>query len=123
MGGRGRLRSVAAPRVGDNAGSPSILSAPPMTFSSTPPVPDAADNAIEPGGVPQSRWPESTRPLEGRSSSFDITLLDASLPPPAALRQPAVFDVCHVGVVLRAMLFANGVMAVGVMFAADSLRA
>ena len=38
----------------------------------------------------------------------------ATMPPPAAL----VFDACHVGVVLRAVLFVEAVVAVGAMFGA-----
>ncbi len=45
-----------------------------------------------------------------------------ALPGPrgAATRPVALFNVCHVGVVLRAMLFAHAVLAVGVLFAAPS---
>ncbi|MCE9661084.1 MAG: histidine kinase [Burkholderiales bacterium] len=41
----------------------------------------------------------------------------------AALRRPgpdSAFDVCHVGVVLRALLFVHGVMAIGMVFGASS---
>ena len=37
--------------------------------------------------------------------------------------RPALFDVCHVGVVLRATLFVHAVLAVGVLFVAPTLRA
>lgn len=48
-----------------------------------------------------------------------------TLPQPgeAAGRPAALFDVCHVGVVLRAMLFAHAVLAVGVLFAAGTFDA
>ncbi|MDO9314242.1 MAG: histidine kinase [Burkholderiaceae bacterium] len=36
---------------------------------------------------------------------------------------PTLFDVCHVGVVLRATLFVHAVLAVGVLFVAPTLRA
>jgi two-component system sensor histidine kinase AlgZ len=68
---------------------------------------------------PPSEWPESTRPGP-RSSAFGSTLFDAPLPADAA---PSPFDVCHVGVVLRAVLFVNGVVALGVMFAAANFAA
>jgi two-component system sensor histidine kinase AlgZ len=86
-----------------------------------PSTPYATDDARASAGGPPGRWPASTRPQGGRSSSFGSTLFDA--PPAAGAGTAAVFDVCHVGVVLRAMLFVNGVMAVGVMFAADGIRA
>ena len=41
---------------------------------------------------------------------------DAALPPAPA--RALVFDACHVGVILRAVLFVETVMAVGAMFAA-----
>ncbi len=41
----------------------------------------------------------------------------------AARPVPALFDVCHVGVVLRATLFVHAVLAVGVLFVAPTLRA
>jgi two-component system sensor histidine kinase AlgZ len=67
---------------------------------------------------PASQWPASTRPLDARSTTFGNTLLDL---PPGAPAAPAVFDVCHVGVALRAVLFVNGVVAIGLAFAARDL--
>src|SRR2546421_4002890 len=89
-----------------------------------PSTPRGTEPVFAPDARPASRWPDSSRSLEGRSSAFGPTLLDT----PAASATgvagaPAVFDVCHVGVVLRAMLFVNGVMATGVMFAAGSVQA
>lgn len=70
---------------------------------------------------PVSLWPESTRPNELRTTGFGTPAFDilatAAHPPAAA----SVFDVCHVGVVLRALLFVHAVLAVGVVFAASSL--
>jgi two-component system sensor histidine kinase AlgZ len=80
----------------------------------------ATHDAIAASEAPASRWPDSMRPLEGRSSTFGSTLLDGVPAPSAAAR--AVFDVCHVGVVLRTVLFVNGVMALAVLFAADGVR-
>ncbi|MEP6875703.1 MAG: histidine kinase [Burkholderiales bacterium] len=62
-----------------------------------------------------------SRPGELRSTGFGSTAfggLAASVPPP--VDAAAGFDVCHVGVVLRALLFVHGVLAVGVLFAASS---
>src|SRR4051794_2713934 len=80
-----------------------------------------SDDAIASSDSPASRWPASTRSLEGRSSTFGSTLFD--LPPSTAAPAPAVFDVCHVGVVLRAVLFVNAVVALGLMFAAGTVAA
>ena len=60
-------------------------------------------------------------PGEPRSTGFGTTMFDALAPaetPRAAAA--SVFDVCHVGVVLRALLFVHGVLAVGVLFVAST---
>jgi two-component system sensor histidine kinase AlgZ len=60
---------------------------------------------------------------EPRSTGFGTTLFDG-IAAVAEPRAPAsVFDVCHVGVMLRTLLFVHGVVAVGVAFAAGSLAA
>jgi two-component system sensor histidine kinase AlgZ len=41
--------------------------------------------------------------------------------PPAAPREHSAFDVCHAGVVLRAMLFVHGVVGLALAFVADGL--
>lgn len=66
----------------------------------------------------------STRPGELRSTGFGTTAFDA-LPPAAeqAAASGSVFDVCHVGVVLRALLFVHAVLAIGVLFVAGSIPA
>ena len=71
-------------------------------------------------------WGDSTRPgdLRHASSLFGSTTGfgpggSALLPDP---RAASAFDVCHVGVVMRALLFVHAVVAVGVMFAARSLE-
>ncbi|MES3013648.1 MAG: histidine kinase [Pseudomonadota bacterium] len=65
--------------------------------------------------------PESTGPGElGRSTGFGTTMFDALAPAQAAPAPGSVFDVCHVGVVLRALLFVHGVLAIGVLFGAVS---
>ena len=57
-----------------------------------------------------------------RSTGFGATGFD--MPSAAALpRRPgpdSAFDVCHVGVVLRALLFVHGVMAIGMVFSAPT---
>jgi two-component system sensor histidine kinase AlgZ len=58
---------------------------------------------------------------DGRFSMNDSQILSAfqEFPPPtAAPRRVFVFDACHVGVVLRAVLFVETVMSVGAMFGA-----
>jgi two-component system sensor histidine kinase AlgZ len=66
----------------------------------------------------------SSRPAPLRASGFGTTIFDlsgaAELMPAAAASR---FDVCHVGVVLRALLFVHGVVAVGVLFVAGSAAA
>jgi two-component system sensor histidine kinase AlgZ len=65
--------------------------------------------------------PTLPRASEPRSTGFGTTLFDSIValepaPPPAS-----VFDVCHIGVMLRTLLFVHGVMAVGMVFAAGSV--
>jgi two-component system sensor histidine kinase AlgZ len=55
-------------------------------------------------------------------SLFGPTLVDSAQPerPGARVASPVpVFDVCHVGVVLRTVLFVQAVLAVGVLFVVD----
>ena len=60
-----------------------------------------------------------TRPGDLRSSAFGSTLLDGVVPEQAvAAKARLLFDVCHVGLVLRAVLFVPAVMAAGLLFAA-----
>ena len=59
------------------------------------------------------------RESEGGSTGFGTTMFDA-LAPSVAPAPGSVFDVCHVGVVLRALLFVHGVLAIGVAFVAAS---
>ena len=70
--------------------------------------------------VPSTLDPH-TRPGELRgSTAFGNTILDA-LPPAGPLGPSSPFDVCHVGVVLRAVLFVHGVVAIGVAFVSADL--
>ncbi len=74
---------------------------------------------------PSDAWVANTGPgeLASGSSLFGPTGFGS-----AELREPAAglgsaFDVCHVGVVLRALLFVHAAVAVGVMFTAVDFQA
>jgi two-component system sensor histidine kinase AlgZ len=59
-----------------------------------------------------------------RTTGFGNTVFDVVAPDGAARRGPeSAFDVCHVGVVLRALVFVHGVMAIGMVFGAPSFAA
>ena len=92
------------------------------------PEPHATTSAFAPTpSRPAPLWSESTRPggdqRERGSSIFNSTNFGAV---PLA-RQPlgpvSAFDVCHVGVVLRALFFVHAVVAIGVTFAAPTRAA
>ena len=56
-----------------------------------------------------------------RSTDFGATTFDVVAPAAARVRGPqSAFDVCHVGVVLRALLFVHGAMAIGMVFGATT---
>jgi len=81
---------------------------------------DPAPVATRPGGL----WAPPSRPVELRPSGFGPTVFDVAsvaAPPTRALALDSVFDVCHAGVVLRAILFVHGAMLVGVAFQARSV--
>ena len=82
------------------------------------PTDHPSDSRFQPtASRPASLWPESTRSGDLGSSVFGSTGFDAGV---TAQRAPlSVFDVCHVGVVLRALLFVHAVVAVGVLFVAS----
>ena len=69
--------------------------------------------------MPDHPSPAPTRPSEPRSTGFGTTMFDA-LAPAGPAPAAAAFDVCHVGVVLRALLFVHAVLAIGVLFAAGT---
>ena len=79
-----------------------------------PPRPDPSD---APGGRAARLGAPPSRPAEARSTGFGSTVFDA-IGPAEPLRPAAhsVFDVCHAGVVLRAVLFVHAVLAAGVLF-------
>ncbi|HEV7577337.1 MAG TPA: histidine kinase [Caldimonas sp.] len=59
-----------------------------------------------------------------RSTGFGTTVFDVVAPTVANRRSPqSAFDVCHVGVVLRALLFVHGAMAIGMVFGATTFAA
>ncbi|MBS0446692.1 MAG: histidine kinase [Proteobacteria bacterium] len=58
---------------------------------------------------------------DARSTGFPSTGFDAPVAG-AAAATPSVFDVCHVGVVLRALSFVLGVLVCGALFVADDWR-
>ncbi len=66
---------------------------------------------------PASRWPSSLRPDDVPSTGFGV-IAPRSVPSAAS-----VFDVCHVGVVLRALLFIHAAVWIGAGFGAASFPA
>lgn len=89
------------------------------------PPPPESDRA--PRRPSEPSWGDSTRPgdLRNHSSAFGTTTGfgpggSALAPDP---RVASAFDVCHVGVLLRAVLFVHGVLAVGVAFGPKSIDA
>jgi two-component system sensor histidine kinase AlgZ len=68
---------------------------------------------------PATHAPLPKPPGEPRSTGFGTTMFDALAPAePAAAA--AAFDVCHVGVVLRTLLFVHAVLGIGALFGAAS---
>ena len=60
--------------------------------------------------------------IEPRHTGFGPTVFDSLAPgAPSPAVVGSVFDVCHVGVVLRGLLFVHAVVAVGVLFGAADL--
>ncbi len=86
----------------------------------TPPAPPGSQPA---GGRAESRWPASTRPGDSQADAFASTgpgLPAGGADPRRASGSGSAFDMCHAGVVLRAVLFVHTVLAVGVLFGAAS---
>ncbi len=72
---------------------------------------------------PDTLPPVSTRPGDARTTGFGTTLFEALGPAgPVPVAADSLFDVCHVGVLLRALLFVHGVLAIGVLFVASSFQ-
>jgi two-component system, LytTR family, sensor histidine kinase AlgZ len=65
----------------------------------------------------------SSHPADARTTGFGTTMFDSLAPAVSRALQPAsVFDVCHVGVMLRALVFVHGVVAIGAMFGATGFQ-
>jgi|KBSMisStaDraftv2_1062788.scaffolds.fasta_scaffold110553_2 two-component system sensor histidine kinase AlgZ len=80
---------------------------------------DPAQLPTRPGGL----WSPPARPTEPRASGFGTTVFDVAVqatPVRPAASSGSVFDVCHAGVVLRALLFVHAAVGVGVAFEARS---
>ena len=80
---------------------------------------EPAAPVTRPGGL----WSPPSRPAESRPSGFGPTVFEVAagaVPVRPVPTSSSVFDVCHAGVVLRALLFVHAVMAVGVAFEARS---
>ncbi len=76
---------------------------------------------IKPAATPAAAHAADHPANPARASGFGTTIFDvpgAAAEPSAGVASP--FDVCHVGVVLRALLFVHAVVAVGVLFGAAS---
>lgn len=56
-----------------------------------------------------------------KDSQILSTFADAPRPPPVAAPAAPIFDACHVGVTLRAVMFVEAAVAVGVMFGAADI--
>ncbi|MDB6001007.1 MAG: histidine kinase [Rhizobacter sp.] len=88
------------------------------------PFPSRTDDDAARQPQPASGW-RHTQPEGPHSSAFGTTGFD-QLPLPARKKAPEVvsaFDVCHVGVALRAVLFVQAVIAIAATFAVRSLTA
>jgi two-component system sensor histidine kinase AlgZ len=95
------------------------------TMASTPPSPTVgtADSDFrDSASRAASAWPDSTRP-EPRASAFAPSSLDWSAQPSPGKGVGSAFDVCHVGVVLRAVLLVQGVVALAVLHQASDATA
>ena len=118
----------------DNAGQPHSIDA---LFRTTPVIPLRPSAPEMPPAPPAATPPAATaiaatRPGALRSTGFGMEhklpelpyALDALAPStPRPEAAAAGFDVCHVVVVLRALLFVHGVLAIGALFAAASWQA
>ena len=75
--------------------------------------------------APERGWRSTASPAGGAGASGPGTTGFGTVPafdePPSAPREASAFDVCHAGVVLRAMLFVHGVVGLGLAFAAEGL--
>jgi two-component system sensor histidine kinase AlgZ len=85
-----------------------------------------ADSAPAATTRPGGLWSRPSRPVDTGSTGFGPTIFDPVGPAePSALTssRDSAFDVCHAGVVLRAILFVHAALAIGVAFTAASVDA
>ncbi len=88
-----------------------------------PPCPDAPAATAATASRHDGLSAPPSRPSGARSTDFGTTVFDAiGRAEPAQATPRSVFDVCHAGVVLRAVLFVHAVVAVAVLFKAANLR-
>jgi two-component system sensor histidine kinase AlgZ len=85
-------------------------------------MPPGQDDRFAPTmNLPPVDGPDTGRPSElFGSTAFGSTIFDGAVPG-VAVGAPLVFDVCHVGVVLRAVLCVTLAVVVAMMFAAGGL--
>ena len=90
-------------------------------------MPSTTDHDFQPtGSRPASLWPESVRGSSHFGDSRDFASTGFELPrerAPRAAGAGSVFDMCHGGVVLRAVLFVHLAIALGLMFGAAGFEA
>jgi two-component system sensor histidine kinase AlgZ len=79
-------------------------------------------DAVSPAmSVPLAAPPVAGTEPSSRSTGFGTTVFDVVAPSVTTRRGPeSAFDVCHVGVVLRALLFVHGAVAIGMVFGAST---
>ena len=76
------------------------------------------------GSRPASLWPESSRFADSREFTSTGFPLPSAAPLASRAAGPgSAFDMCHGGVVLRAVLFVHLVLAIGLMFGAKDFDA
>jgi two-component system, LytTR family, sensor histidine kinase AlgZ len=105
----------------ENAGHSDSIEAPFAPSMSTRKPPPKSKPEPSASASARTRPPARTRPGEPRSTGFGTTMFDA-LAPLEPFAATSVFDVCHVGVMMRALLFVHGVLGIGVLFAATSFQ-
>ena len=96
------------------------MSAPPTAVETFAPTERGVDSDAIASTRPASEWPTSLRPGDVPSTGFGVVAPGASARRSVST---SVFDVCHVGVVLRALFFVHAVVWIGVGFGAASFEA
>ncbi|HKX42655.1 MAG TPA: hypothetical protein VJO99_15980, partial [Burkholderiaceae bacterium] len=94
----------------------------PATDAAKPGVRPAPDPSAAPGGA-RPTMPGAFRSTGFGPTGFGSTVFDALSEVEARERaERSVFDVCHVGVVLRALLFVHAVIVIGALFVATGAQ-